>query len=149
MPESIAQFTEQLDLQKALFIIGALIIVALIMNNLLRSRKLKKRMMSNFAQAMVQDQLEQPKNLIEPHFGDNPLQPVEPAPSPDLTHNHSLSTPIGQASVINGVQETAENTNVSLEQGAYSIRMDPNIDCVVVLKFSLLITALTNSSHSM
>lgn len=139
MPESIAQFTEQLDLQKALFIIGALIIVALIMNNLLRSRKLKKRMMSNLAQAMVQDQLEQPKNLIEPHFGDNSLQPVEPASSPDLPHNHSPNTPIGQASIINGVQETPENTDVSLEQGAYSNRMDPNIDCVVVLKFSLLI----------
>jgi hypothetical protein len=109
------------------------------MNNLLRSRKLKKRMMSNFAQAMVQDQLEQPKNLIEPHFGDNSLQPVEPASSPDLPHNHSPNTPIGQASIINGVQETPENTDVSLEQGAYSNRMDPNIDCVVVLKFSLLI----------
>ncbi len=139
MPESIAQFTEQLDLQKALFIIGALIIVALIINNLLRSRKLKKRMMSNFAQAMVQDQLEQPKNLIEPHFSDGSLPVDEPGSSPDLPHHHLPNTPIGQASVITEINEASENTDASLEQSVYSNRMDPNIDCVVVLKFALLI----------
>lgn len=139
MPESFAQFTEQLDLQIALFIIGAVIIVALIMNNLLRSRKLKKRMMSNFAQAMVQDQLEQPKSLIEPHFGDKAIRGVEPTSSPDQQHNHLVSTPDAQANVITVVNETPENIAEHSEQGPYSNRMDPNIDCVVALKFSLLI----------
>lgn len=140
MPESIAQFTEQLDLQIALFIIGALIIVVLIMNNVLRNRKLKKRMMSNFSQAMVQDQLEQPKDLIEPHFGDNDLQRVEPiTSSPDQPHNHLVNTTESQANAITGVNDTPGNTDMPSEQGGYSNRMDPNIDCVVVLKFSLLI----------
>ena len=137
MPESVLQLIEQLDLQKALLVIGVLIIVALIINNILRTQRLKKRMLSSFAQAAIQESVNS-EVMIEPHLGpvtsdssqlNNPIQPEN---AQFLTENHSNPHVDSDSSTIQIVNKIPDEE--------YSSRMDPNIDCVVALKFSLLIT---------
>lgn len=134
MPESVLQLIEQLDLQKALLVVGVLIIVALIINNLLRTQRLKKRMMSNFAQAAMQETVNSAV-MIEPHLGPiatNPeQQSIEVNPENAQFSSQNLSS-----TTVDGSLPSIE---VATPDGEYSSRMDPNIDCVVALKFSLLI----------
>ncbi|BDW11175.1 hypothetical protein PSHI8_12570 [Polynucleobacter sp. SHI8] len=136
MPESVLQLIEQLDLQKALLIVSVLIVLALIINNVLRTQRLKKRMMSNFAQAALQESVNSEK-MIEPHFGpasSDVDQQIGEAPS-----DNTQATPqnLG-SSTVDSISAAPLNEDAnSAEQ--YSTRMDPNIDCVVALKFSLLI----------
>jgi hypothetical protein len=136
MPESVSQLIEQLDLQKALLMISVVIIVALIINNILRTQRLKKRMLSNFAQAAIQEATNSEK-MIEPHFG-----PLETKSDQQNNAVHSENSPtLSQtltSSPIDDVSLTPSNEDTNTE-GQYSSRMDPNIDCVVALKFSLLI----------
>ncbi len=136
MPDSVLQLIEQLDLQKALLIIGALIIVALIFNNIIRTQRLKKRMMSNFAQAAAQDFLESGM-LIEPHLG--PTSNDSEQQSRLGISDNAQSRPQGQR--ITPIEQDSLSSKVENENSEepYSSRMDPNIDCVVALKFSLLI----------
>jgi len=136
MPESVLQLIEQLDLQKALLIVSVLIVLALITNNILRTQRLKKRMMSNFAQAAIQESNHSEK-MIEPHFG--------PAVTDSDQQMHAVNLENTQSSIQNLVSSPVDNDSsepvieeANLED-RYSTRMDPNIDCVVALKFSLLI----------
>jgi ZipA, C-terminal FtsZ-binding domain len=136
MPESVLQLIEQLDLQKALLIVSALIVFALIINNILRTQRLKKRMMSNFAQAAIQESVHSEK-MIEPHFGPVATESDQTVITADLENTQSSTqsfagTPVDDDSsspIIEGLNS----------EDRYSTRMDPNIDCVVALKFSLLI----------
>ena len=136
MPESVLQLIEQLDLQKALLIVSALIVLALIINNILRTQRLKKRMMSNFAQAAIQESVHAEK-MIEPHFGpvttesDQSLHIVDIDNTRSSTQNFA-GTPVDDDSSSSIIEEANP-------ENRYSNRMDPNIDCVVALKFSLLI----------
>lgn len=125
MPESILPLTENLDLQIALYLVGALIIFALILTNFLRSRRLKKQMISSLTQAVMQETLTS-GGMKEPHFGQLDSEEEKSLPQdtsstdgPDLVNTHNLEN------------QTQDNH--------YSSRIDPNIDCVVALKFELLI----------
>ena len=136
MPESVLQLIEQLDLQKALLIVSVLIVLALIVNNILRTQRLKKRMMSNFAQAAIQESVNSEK-MIEPHFG--PVSSDVDQQMGEAPSDNTQATPqnLG-SSTVDGISAAPMNEDLnSAEQ--YSTRMDPNIDCVVALKFSLLI----------
>jgi hypothetical protein len=130
MPESVLQLIEQLDLQKALLVVGVLIIVALIINNLLRTQRLKKRMMSSFAQAAMQENVTSAV-MIEPHLGPITTNPDHLNNIVNLQNSQNLTGTTVDCLVPNFEDVSPE--------GEYSSRMDPNIDCVVALKFSLLI----------
>ena len=130
MPESFLQLKEQLDLQKALYIVGAVIIFFLILNNFLRNLRLKKRMMENISKAAIQDTLE-PQEMREPHLGpieeNNQLDKVESVPIENISE------------VISTESSSNSSTNNLSQTETYVSRMDPNIDCVVSLRFTLLI----------
>jgi len=125
MPESILLLTKHFDLQIALYLVGAFIIFALILNNLLRSRRLKKQMISSLTQAVMQETLSS-GGIKEPHFGQL-VQPEEKSLPLDTP-----ATDVAQhLNVLGGEDQSQDNR--------YSSRIDPNIDCVVALKFELLI----------
>jgi hypothetical protein len=136
MPESVLQLIDQLDLQIALLAIGVLIIVALIINNILRTQRLKKRMLGSFAQAAVQESFNS-EVMIEPHLG-----PVTTDSSQQSNLNHSENAQFSNQNLVSphvdNDSSATNNENINLHE-EYNSRMDPNIDCVVALKFSLLI----------
>jgi hypothetical protein len=123
MPESILPLTEHFDLQIALYLIGAAIILALILTNFLRSRRLKKRMMSSLTQAVMQETLSS-HGMREPHFGTTDQLDKREEKLTTRDNPSSDETLIEQNKVQNSY---------------YISRIDPNIDCVVALKFVLLI----------
>jgi hypothetical protein len=125
MPESILLLTKHFDLQIALYLVGAFIIFALILNNFLRSRRLKKQMISSLTQAVMQETLSS-GGIKEPHFGQLD-QPEEKSLPPDTPARDAAQ----QLNVLGGEDQSQDNR--------YSSRIDPNIDCVVALKFELLI----------
>jgi len=135
MPESVLQLIDQLDLQKALLIVSALIVLALIINNILRTQRLKKRMMSNFAQAAIQESVHSEK-MIEPHFGPISSESDQPLNMVGSENTRSATQSFADTSVDDSSAPIIEEVN---PDDRYSTRMDPNIDCVVALKFSLLI----------
>jgi hypothetical protein len=123
MPESILPLTEHFDLQIALYLVGAVIILALILTNFLRSRRLKKRMMSSLAQAVMQETLSS-NGMREPHFGTTDQLDKREEKLATLDNSSSDETLIEHDKVPNSY---------------FISRIDPNIDCVVALKFVLLI----------
>jgi hypothetical protein len=125
MPESILPLTENFDLQIALYLVGALIIFALFLTNFLRGRRLKKQMMASLTQAVMQETLTS-GGMKEPHFGQldsqeekSSQEDTSSTDGPHLVNTHSAE------------DQTRDNH--------YNSRIDPNIDCVVALKFELLI----------
>jgi len=125
MPESISQLTENLDLQIALYLVGALIIFALILTNFLRGRRLKKQMMASLTQAVMQETLTS-SGMKEPHFG-------------QLDSQEEKSTPQDASSTDDPHLVDAPSAEDQTQDNHYISRIDPNIDCVVALKFELLI----------
>jgi hypothetical protein len=125
MPESISQLTENLDLQIALYLVGALIIFALILTNFLRGRRLKKQMMASLTQAVMQETLTS-SGMKEPHFG-------------QLDSQEEKSTPQDASSTDGPHLVDAPSAEDQTQDNHYISRIDPNIDCVVALKFELLI----------
>jgi hypothetical protein len=125
MPESISQLTENLDLQIALYLVGALIIFALILTNFLRGRRLKKQMMASLTQAVMQETLTS-SGMKEPHFG-------------QLDSQEEKSTPQDASSTDDPHLVDAPSAEDQTHDNHYISRIDPNIDCVVALKFELLI----------
>lgn len=125
MPESISQLTENLDLQIALYLVGALIIFALILTNFLRGRRLKKQMMASLTQAVMQETLTS-SGMKEPHFG-------------QLDSQEEKSTPQDASSTDGPHLVDAPSAEDQTHDNHYISRIDPNIDCVVALKFELLI----------
>lgn len=123
MPESILPLTEHFDLQIALYLIGAAIILALILTNFLRSRRLKKRMMSSLTQAVMQETLSS-HGMREPHFGTTDQLDKR---------DEKLTTLVNPSSDEPFIEEVKVSNNYFVS------RIDPNIDCVVALKFVLLI----------
>jgi len=136
MPESVLQLIEQLDLQKALLMISVLIVFALIINNIFRSLRLKKRLMSNFAQAAIQESFN-PEKMLEPHFGSESTHSDQ-----QMVRGQSENTQFSAQNLANspvGHVSSAPIIEDEHPEEQFSSRMDPNIDCVVALKFSLLI----------
>jgi len=145
MPESITQLTARFDLQIALLAIGAFLIIILLVYNFIRTQKLKKQLMSSMAKAMVSNQLDtrddEPVSdkeglgfaKVEPNF-------TEPNfVNEDLAQDSSPLIPPENSSIHHGDV-----------QSGYSSRMDPIIDSVVVLRFSLLVSGkeiLEQMSH--
>ena len=125
MPESISQLTENLDLQIALYLVGALIIFALILTNFLRGRRLKKQMMASLTQAVMQETLTS-SGMKEPHFG-------------QLDSQEEKSTPQDTSSTDGPHLVNTQSAEDQTQDNHYISRIDPNIDCVVALKFELLI----------
>jgi hypothetical protein len=125
MPESISQLTENLDLQIALYLVGALIIFALILTNFLRGRRLKKQMMASLTQAVMQETLTS-GGMKEPHFG-------------QLDSQEEKSTPQDTSSTDGPHLVNTQSAEDQTQDNHYISRIDPNIDCVVALKFELLI----------
>jgi len=125
MPESISQLTENLDLQIALYLVGALIIFALFLTNFLRGRRLKKQMMASLTQAVMQETLTS-GGMKEPHFG-------------QLDSQEEKSTPQDASSTDGPHLVDAPSAEDQTQDNHYISRIDPNIDCVVALKFELLI----------
>jgi hypothetical protein len=125
MPESISQLTENLDLQIALYLVGALIIFALILTNFLRGRRLKKQMMASLTQAVMQETLTS-SGMKEPHFG-------------QLDSQEEKSTQQDASSTDGPHLVDAPSAEDQTQDNHYISRIDPNIDCVVALKFELLI----------
>ena len=136
MPESMMQLTEHIDLQIALLAIGTFLIVILLLYNFIRTQKLKKQLMSSMAKAMVSEQLDSSTDLeadphqvsevsrVEPNFTEPNL--IDQGSTPGLS---ALTTP-----------EHLTRDQEAEAQSSYSSRMDPSIDCVVVLRFSLLVS---------
>ena len=131
MPESILQLKEQLDLQKALYIVGAVIIFFLILHNLLRSIRLKMQMATTLAKAVSQESLESGQ-MKEPHLG--------PSSESDGNDTGNASYPSSSSSSTHSEPHLSNDEEIGDKRNdSYVSKMDPNIDCVVSLRFTLLI----------
>jgi hypothetical protein len=131
MPESIAQFAERFDLQIALLVIGTLLILSLLTYNILRTRKVKKQLMSHLAKGYMEENLlSEPPTFIEPTLNDSSNR-VEPSWVNSLNLDPEITS---ETRITQDVKESTEDLS-----STYSSKMDPNIDCVVALRFSLLV----------
>ena len=146
MPESMMQLTEHIDLQIALLAIGTFLIVVLLLYNFIRTQKLKKQLMSSMAKAMVSEQLDSSTDLeADPHQVSE-VSRVEPNfTEPNLIDQGST---LGLSTLATPEHFTSDQEPEA--QSSYSSRMDPSIDCVVVLRFPLLVSGkeiLDQMSH--
>jgi len=146
MPESMMQLTEHIDLQIALLAIGTFLIVVLLLYNFIRTQKLKKQLMSSMAKAMVSEQLDSSTDLeADPHQVSE-VSRVEPNfTEPNLIDQGST---LGLSTLATPKHFTSDQEPEA--QSSYSSRMDPSIDCVVVLRFPLLVSGkeiLDQMSH--
>lgn len=138
MPERILEFTDQLDLQIALYIIGGVIFFGLLLHNTLRNRQLKNRLMANLAQAAMQEAVEAPSSK-EPHFGAQHLPAGHPADNHSLSSSAFVSDTLEPSS--GGFATSVQDDGSGVQPSSISFSaMDPNIDCVVNLKVTLAVT---------
>jgi ZipA, C-terminal FtsZ-binding domain len=131
MPESIMQFAERFDLQVALLMIGAILILFLLSYNLLRTRRVKNQLASRLAQTILMEKNADSERLAEPVSVDQVPSRVEP--SFQNHQNDDLSVGVHDSSDMPTQDLVSEPPALS------SSKMDPNVDCVVSLHFSLLV----------
>jgi hypothetical protein len=92
-------------------------------------------MMSNFAQAAMQETVNSAV-MIEPHLG--PIATIPEQQSNEVNPENAQFSSQNVSSTT--VDSSLPSIELAIPDGEYSSRMDPNIDCVVALKFSLLIS---------
>lgn len=142
MPESVINLLSKSDLQFALLIMGLVLITALLVYNLLRAKKIKK----------IDATAEEYSNLVPENESPSRVEPVLNTFIPESTSesddrssinlkddhqdqptaNSPLDAPLPH------VQQTAE---------PFISKIDPGIDMVAALKFSLLIKGLEIFEH--
>jgi len=143
MPESITRLTERFDLQVALLAIGAFLLFALLLYNFFRTKKLKNQLLDSALKSMPDEQIE---TSPIPHIqmDDSPLEAVKIEPTFQDSNVHL-------SELTQEVHPTIPQDTHSVDQEEvaqiYSSRMDPNIDCVVVLRFSLLVNGKEILEH--
>ena len=135
MPESITQLTERFDLQIALLAIGAFLIIVLLLYNFVRTQKLKKQLMNSMAKAIVSEKLDaQHETISEPYQGMD-VSKIEPNFTESSFVDKDLSPGLSSLTTPESLPSDSGDG-----QSSYSSRMDPSIDCVVVLRFALLVS---------
>jgi hypothetical protein len=134
MPESIVQLTERFDLQISLLVIGAILILTLFVYNYLRTRKVKKQLQNQFSQTPLEGSTEFPSVMKEPVLEDTSSDRLEPS----FREDSSIAD--DSLAVFNHQTEFKPESAFSESPQLYTSKMDPNIDCVVALKFALAIS---------
>ncbi len=144
MPESITRLTERFDLQVALLAIGAFLIFALFLYNFFRTQKLKKQLLGSAVKSMPEEQID-PSPTTHPLADSSTLEvpKIEPTFQDASVHQPEYSNDVSPISHQESLSVAHHEEIVQI----YSSRMDPNIDCVVVLRFSLLVNGKEILEH--
>jgi len=122
MPDRFFNLIEHIDLQFALLVIGAILIFSLLAYNLLRTSMVKKQLDNDLTSLPSEKNADKLSSQV---FVDSDAHRFQSEPSYD-------------SQIALQVSETGLHSDYGNERSDRLIsKIDPNIDCVVVLKFDL------------
>jgi hypothetical protein len=122
MPDRFFNLIEHIDLQFALLVIGAILIFSLLAYNLLRTSMVKKQLDNDLTSLPSEENTDKLSSQV---FVDSDAHRFQSEPSFD-------------SQIALQVSASAQHSDDANEHSdRLSSKIDPNIDCVVVLKFDL------------